>query len=88
MAQAHAVVQRRQPPGLQAGADEAPDCRVRAAEDAHVLRKQTRQTACDPTRSENPMTKRTFKIYRYDPDTDAKPYMQTIEVELDRKSVV
>ena len=29
------------------------------------------------------MAKRTFKIYRYDPDTDAKPYMQTIEVELD-----
>ena len=29
------------------------------------------------------MTKRTFKIYRYDPDQDAKPYMQTIEVELD-----
>ena len=29
------------------------------------------------------MTKRTFEIYRYDPDTDAKPYMQTIEVELD-----
>ena len=29
------------------------------------------------------MTKRTFQIYRYDPDTDAKPYMQTIEVELD-----
>ena len=29
------------------------------------------------------MTKRTFKIYRYDPDTDTKPYMQTIEVELD-----
>ncbi len=27
--------------------------------------------------------KRTFKIYRYDPDTDAKPYMQTIQVELD-----
>ena len=27
--------------------------------------------------------KRTFKIYRYDPDKDAKPYMQTIEVELD-----
>ena len=24
-----------------------------------------------------------FKIYRYDPDTDAKPTMQTIEVELD-----
>ena len=29
------------------------------------------------------MTKRTFQIYRYDPDPDAKPYMQTIEVELD-----
>ena len=29
------------------------------------------------------MTKRTFEIYRYDPDTDVKPYMQTIEVELD-----
>ena len=29
------------------------------------------------------MTKRTFQIYRYDPDQDAKPYMQTIEVELD-----
>ena len=24
-----------------------------------------------------------FKIYRYDPDKDAKPYMQDIEVELD-----
>ena len=29
------------------------------------------------------MTKRTFSIYRYDPDKDAKPYMQDIEVELD-----
>ena len=25
------------------------------------------------------MAKRTFKIYRYDPDTDSKPYMQTVE---------
>ncbi|HET6788517.1 MAG TPA: succinate dehydrogenase iron-sulfur subunit, partial [Aquabacterium sp.] len=24
--------------------------------------------------------KRTFQIYRYDPDKDAKPYMQTIEI--------
>jgi hypothetical protein len=24
------------------------------------------------------MTKRVFQIYRYDPDTDAKPRMQTI----------
>ena len=29
------------------------------------------------------MTKRTFNIYRYDPDKDAKPYMQVIDVELD-----
>ena len=29
------------------------------------------------------MSKRTFQIYRYDPDKDTKPYMQTIEVELD-----
>ena len=29
------------------------------------------------------MTKRTFSIYRYDPDKDAKPYMQNIDVELD-----
>ena len=26
---------------------------------------------------------RTFQIYRYDPDKDAKPYMQTIKIELD-----
>ena len=29
------------------------------------------------------MAKRTFHIYRYNPDTDAKPYMQTLEIELD-----
>jgi succinate dehydrogenase / fumarate reductase iron-sulfur subunit len=29
------------------------------------------------------MTKRTFQIYRFDPDKDDKPYMQTIEIELD-----
>ena len=29
------------------------------------------------------MTQRTFSIYRYDPDKDAKPYMQTITAELD-----
>ena len=26
---------------------------------------------------------RTFQVYRYDPDKDAKPYMQTIDVELE-----
>src|SRR5213080_3510250 len=29
------------------------------------------------------MQKRTFHIYRYDPDKDAKPYMQTVEIELE-----
>ena len=29
------------------------------------------------------MTKRTFQIYRYDPDVDSRPSMQTIEAELD-----
>ena len=28
------------------------------------------------------MTERTFKIYRYDPDADARPYMQTLTVDL------
>jgi len=29
------------------------------------------------------MTLRVFQIYRYDPNTDAKPRMQTLKVELD-----
>ena len=29
------------------------------------------------------MHKRTFHIYRYDPDKDAKPYMQKVEIELE-----
>ena len=29
------------------------------------------------------MQKRTFKIYRYDPDKDARPRMETIELELE-----
>ncbi len=29
------------------------------------------------------MAKRTFQIYRYNPDVDANPYMQTLDVELD-----
>ncbi|MEY3272133.1 MAG: hypothetical protein RLZZ341_1034, partial [Pseudomonadota bacterium] len=29
------------------------------------------------------MTQRTFQIYRFDPDTDAKPRMQTYTVDLD-----
>ncbi len=29
------------------------------------------------------MPKRTFQIYRYDPDKNTKPYMQTFELELE-----
>ena len=29
------------------------------------------------------MQKRSFHIYRYDPDKDAKPFMQTVEIELE-----
>ena len=29
------------------------------------------------------MAKRQFQIYRYDPDKDSKPYMQTVEIELE-----
>ena len=29
------------------------------------------------------MAKRTFEIYRYDPDKDAAPRMQTYEIEID-----
>jgi succinate dehydrogenase/fumarate reductase iron-sulfur protein len=29
------------------------------------------------------MAKRIFQIYRYNPDADAKPYMQTLEIDLD-----
>ena len=29
------------------------------------------------------MTKRSFEIYRYDPDKDARPFMQSLDVELD-----
>ena len=29
------------------------------------------------------MAKRTFEIYRYDPDKDAAPRMQTYEIDID-----
>ena len=53
--------------------------------------KPSRWTACRPRSGrsnqaaprEKHHAKRTFQIYRYDPDKDAKPYMQTIEIELD-----
>jgi hypothetical protein len=34
-------------------------------------------------KAKTPMTSRTFQIYRYDRDTDAKPRLQTLAVELD-----
>ena len=56
---------------LQAGQAAAADRRVRAAQSPYLLSR------------ESYLMKRTFQIYRYDPDKDAKPYMQTFEVELD-----
>ena len=71
--EAHALVQRRQSPRLQAGAADAAQRRIGAAQ------RFARSEFIEKT----VMTKRVFQIYRYDPDTDAKPRMQTIEVELD-----
>ena len=34
-------------------------------------------------KAKTPMTSRTFQIYRYDPDNDAKPRMQTLAAKLD-----
>ena len=62
LAQAHAVVSRRQPPRLQAGEHEATDRRRVSAEGADLLMPQA------------PMK---FRVYRYDPEKDAKPYMQS-----------
>ena len=72
--EAHPVVQRRQPPGLQTGQPQAPDSGKHSTQSPDVLNQPH-------LRAES--MKRTFQIYRYDPDKDAKPYMQTIEIELD-----
>ena len=53
---------------------QAADGRIGAAEGAYLLKQQAHKETT---------MKRTFQIYRYDPDKDAKPYMQTIEIELD-----
>ena len=45
-----------------------------AAEGAHVL---------TVTAGNRRMTTKTFQIYRYDPDVDERPRMQTLQVELD-----
>src|SRR5690606_9814493 len=75
MAQAHPVAQRWQPAQLQAREPQAPDGGQRASQGPHVL--------IAPQTDEKNTMKRKFQIYRYDPDKDAKPYMQTVEVELD-----
>ena len=67
LAQAHAVVPRRQPPRLQAGQPEAAVGRIVPAEGAHVLSSRTMK----------------FRIYRYDPEKDAKPRLQDYDVALD-----
>src|SRR5262249_35731994 len=62
LAQAHAVVPGRRPPGIQAGQIEASYCRNVRAESAGLLMK--------------------FRIQRYDPDKDEKPYWQDFDVEM------
>src|SRR5690606_7465830 len=70
--EAHPVAQRGQQPDVQAGEPQAAHRRIRSAQGPHLLSTPRR-----------PPMLRTFKIYRYDPEKDAKPYMQTIQVELD-----
>ena len=65
--------QRRQPPRLQAGQPEAADGRIDSPGRAYVL---TRQGSTSHDQAH-------FRIYRYDPEKDAKPYMQDYDVALD-----
>ena len=88
--EAHALVQRRQPPRLQAGEPEAANRRIDPAQGAHLLTMETEPTpsvvaALDSIGVPRPAkaSLRTFRIYRYDPDNGAAPTMQTMQVELD-----
>ena len=69
LAQAHAVVPRRQPPRVQAGQHEAGVGGGVSAQGPDLL------TARMPAMK--------FRIYRYDPEKDAKPYIQDYDVALD-----
>ena len=70
--------QRRQPARLQAGQPEAADGRIDPAEGAHVLSMKRTDTRSTPTDGRHRRPTRAFQIYRYDPDTGAKPRMQTL----------
>src|SRR5207247_5654005 len=53
--------------------------RFRAAQGPYVLVRTRPATKLE----RQIMQRRTFQIYRYDPEKDAKPYMQTVEIELE-----
>jgi hypothetical protein len=59
-----------QPSGIQASRDQAADGRHLQTETTYFLR------------AKNMARTLKLKIYRYDPDQDAKPYMQDVTVEL------
>jgi succinate dehydrogenase / fumarate reductase iron-sulfur subunit len=59
-----------QPPGIQGSRDQAADGRHLQTETTYFLR------------AKNMARTLKLKIYRYDPDQDAKPYMQDVTVEL------
>ena len=72
LAQAHALVQGGRPARLQAG---APEAAVRADDRAKGSRRTER------TYPRQSLGKRMrFRVFRYDPDKDAKPYMQDYDV--------
>src|SRR4051812_23448296 len=64
MVEAHPLVPRRRPSGVQARQSETADCRSDSAEDTDLLSMK-------------------FRIYRYNPDQDAKPYVQDYDIALD-----
>jgi succinate dehydrogenase/fumarate reductase iron-sulfur protein len=59
--------------------------RVQAGEDEAAVALTPSNSRSAPTEDSDDDEQRTlkFKIYRYDPDKDAKPYMQDISVEVD-----
>ena len=70
LAEAFAVFQRRASARLQTGAPEAADSGYLPAQGAGLLRQRDRE-----------WTSVKFQIYRYNPDTDAKPYMQDFDLD-------
>src|SRR5262249_9539221 len=95
--EAQPVVQQRQPARLQAGSIEALERGVDPAQGEDLLMTAAvPDTEAAPLAAASDSTylnsrfervakvgQRTFQIYRYDPDRDERPRMQTIQLELD-----